>query len=859
MTASEHLFPPSLWRIGWRYLLRHPWQSLLMVIGVTLGVAVVVAVDLANASAARGFDLSTQAVAGRATHQLSGGPLGIDEALYARLRREGLVAQAAPVVRAAVSSPQLGYRVMQLLGVDPYAEAPFRSYLGLADAGTPIADLTRLLTQPQTILLSQTLAAENGLALGDTITLTVAGRAAPVQIAGLLAPGDEFGRRALDGLLLTDIAVAQELTGQLGRLDSIDLILPNPGHTLAQDQAALAAALPPDVSLQTVQARAGAVSQMTSAFQVNLTALSLLALIVGMFLIYNTMTFAVVQRRPLFGALRCLGVTRREIFGLVLSEALLVGLFGSFLGLLLGVWLGQGTVRMVTQTINDLFFTLSVRGVAIPLESLVKGGGMGLLATLLTAAPPAWEAASVPPRAALYRSGLESKARQAVTLAAQGGLLLLLVGIGVLFIPTRSLVVSFAGTFAVVIALALLAPWASQRLLTLLTPPFSRLGVLGRMAPRSVAASLSRTAIAVAALMVAVSVTIGVSVMVGSFRRTVVAWLGETLQGDLYITAVGVTGSGPLPPLTPGEVATLQAWPDVARVDLLRTATVDSPLGPIDLQATDNATLAEERLFAALDLPRAQVWNALQSGAILISEPLANRLNLAPGDTLTLETPSGPQPFPIRGVFYDYGSTQGAVLLSLDVYARAWEDNTISAASLRLRPAVDADSTRRALEQTFGVNRPLVVTLNRALRDEALAVFDRTFAITQALQILATVVAFVGILSALLSLELERQRELGILRAIGLTVGQLTRLLLLETGLLGFLAGILAMPTGYALALILVYIINRRSFGWTLQMQLTPEPFVQALLVAVGAALLAGVYPALRMARLHPSEALRGE
>jgi putative ABC transport system permease protein len=854
------MLAPTLPKFGWRYLLRHPWQSALMVLGIALGVAVVVAIDLANASAERGFDLSTQAVAGRATHQITGPPTGLDERLYAQLRESPQgTRRAAPVVVDYVSSPQLGDRPLQLLGVDPFAEAPFRDYL--AAAGPAAASIpTDFFSQPGAILISADNAERYSLALGDALTLMVGGHAKQAFVAGVLSPTDDLQRRALDDLLLADISTAQELTGKIGKLDRIDLILPE------DDAAAVAgiqSLLPPSAHLATVGARAGAVEQMTAAFRTNLTALSLLALLVGLFLIYNTMTFSVVQRRPLFGTLRCLGVTRREVFGLVVSEALLVGLVGSALGLLLGLALGQGAVRLVTQTINDLYFVLNVRGVEVSAASLIKGAVMGIAATVLSAAPPAWEAASVPPRAALSRSGLESKARRAVGWAAVGGLVLGGLGIGLLYLPGRSLVISFAGTFAVIVGFAMLAPLTTRLLVSGASRPAGGLwGVLGRMAPRDVVNSLSRTSVAVAALMIAVSVTIGVSVMVGSFRHTVVAWLAQTLQGDIYVSLPGPAPSESAETIEPGVVQQLKSWPGVARVDSLRSVTVDSPDGPIHVAAVDNPSTGEERIFLASDGPPESVWQGMQpeGGAVIVSEPLANRLGLPRhGGSITLFTDSGPRIFPIIGIYYDYTSSEGTVLMSLPLYRQLWNDTAVTAVAVRLASGADPEVAVRALQDGLSTDQRLSIRSNRTLRDEALAVFDRTFAITAAMQLLATGVAFIGVLSTLLSLQLEKQRELGILRAVGLTARELWGLVMLETGLMGASAGLLAMPAGFALALILIYIINRRSFGWTLQLQLQPAPFVQAVAVAVLAALLAGLYPARRMSRMAAAEALRYE
>jgi putative ABC transport system permease protein len=874
----------TFWNIGRRYLRRHLWQSILMVVGITLGVAVVVAVDLANASAGRAFDLSTESVVGRATHQISGGPTGLDENIYTRLRRAGVVDAVAPLVEAYVTSVQLGNIPLQLLGIDPFAEGPFRSYLGnvtssdSAASGPAVGSLYAFLTQPGALLISTDLAQRYGLAAcvkppknlsqdnaNCALTLKLDGKEKHAYVAGLLKPGDALSQRALDGLILADIATAQEITDQIGKLDRIDLILPEDTLQQQSDIRQIRALLPADALLQPAAARSGAIEQMTAAFRVNLTALSLLALVVGMFLIYNTITFSVVQRRQMFGTLRCLGATRGEVFGLVMGEALIIGLLGSALGLVAGTIMGQSAVRMVTQTINDLFFVVTVRGVQIAPSSLVKGSLLGVFATLLSAAPPAWEAASVPPRAALSRSGLENKARRAVLLAGVLGGIMCLAGVGILLIPTRSLIVSFSGTFAIIIGFAMLAPMATGWLMRIAVPLLGKLlGTLGRMAPRDVINSLSRTAVAVAALMVAVSVTIGVSLMVSSFRHTVQTWLSETLQGDIYISAPSLNANGSAAVIDPQVVQTVRDWPGVRRADVLRSVTVNSPVGPVNVAATDNPSIINERLFISTIGPVATLRQRLLNGGVLISEPFANRTGLPThlppnGTSIELQTDQGLQSFTVLGVYYDYASTQGTVLMDLGTYRRLWNDPAITAISIRLNPGTAVDVVANQLQAALASSQTLLVRPNQALRQDVLAVFDRTFAITGALQLLATIVAFIGVLSALLSLELERQRELGILRAMGLTIRQLWTLILLETGLLGWVAGLLSLPTGYVLAYILVYIINRRSFGWTLQMQVGWGPFAQAILIAIAAALLAGLYPAQRMSHMATSEALRSE
>ena len=853
----------ALWRVGWRYLWRRPWQTALMLAGIALGVAVMVAIDLANSAASRAFDLSTGAVAGRATHQVTGGPRGLDDQVYTRLRVEGGVQDAAPVVSAYVTSPQMGNRPLQLLGVDPFAEAPFRSYLvgrGSASQGgqVPVESLVPFLTRPGALLISEKLARQYGLSIGSQITVDAGGHRKQASIAGLLHPTGRLSERALDGLVLADVATAQELLDQPGRLDHIDLIIPEGDRALAE---AITRLLPADAQLVPVGARTGTVAEMTAAFRLNLTALSLLALVVGMFLIYNTMTFSVVQRRSLFGTLRCLGVTRDEVNRLVLGEAFIVGAFGSALGLGLGVLLGQGAVRLVTQTINDLYYAVTVNGVAISTSSLVKGAVVGTLATVLTAALPAREAAAVPPQLALRRSVIEDRARRLVPITASAGGVLLLTGLGLLAIPTRNLPISFAGIFAVVIGFALMAPLVTVGMLGLAARVTGRVfGVLGRMAPRSVTGALSRTAVAIAALMVAVSVTIGVGLMVGSFRTTVIAWLHQTLYSDVYISVPGVTANRTSVALAPQVVTIARSWPGVRDSQVLRAADVASPLGSVAVSAVGAADFATTRSFLSKDGSPAEVASAVKHGAVLASEPLANRLGLpSHGAQITLYTDHGPHVFPVAGIYRDYSSSQGIVMMSLDLYRSYWNDGEITAVSLDLQPGVDPDHLVAALQARLETLQGVAVQPNRALRASVLQVFDQAFAITGALQLLAALVAFIGVLSALLSLQLERERELGMLRAVGLTAQQLRGLVMLETGLMGSVAGLLSIPTGLALALILTYIINRRSFGWTLQFQVNPRLFLQAMALAVVAALLAGFYPALRLGRMLAAQVLRGE
>lgn len=850
-------FPSGLWDVGWRYLLRHRWQSVLMVVGIALGVAVMVAIDLANASASRAFVLSTETLTGKATYQVQGGPSGMSTPAFEVLVRQKGAIPAAPVISEYFISEQLGSRPMQILGIDPFSDAPFRGYFGVGQ-GLSVDQYAAFLTQPGAILLSRELAERYQLNAGARLTLQINGRQKDAFIAGLIEMADSLQRRSLEGTLLADIATAQELTGRIGQIDRVDLLIPE-GDSAAVER--IQSLLPAGLRVEPVKARQGSVQQLTSAFQLNLTMLSLLALIVGLFLIYNTMTFSVVQRRGLFGTLRCLGVTRIEIFGMVVSEALIIGTVGSVLGMGLGILMGRQTVGMVTQTMNDLYFTSTVQATGISVMSLIKGAVAGILATVITAGLPAWEAASVSPRAALSRSGLEHKTRRIVIWMAAGGAGTIGLGLVIFSIPSADLIFGFGGTAAVVVGFAMLAALATILLLRAAGPGLGwAFGLLGRMAPRNLVASLSRTSVAVAALMVAVAVTVGVTLMIDSFRYTVNIWLAQTLQGDVYITAPNFNQTRSTVNIDPQVIQAVHDWEGIGQADLLRTVMVETLQGQVQLSASDNQRLGLEKRYLWAKDPPERVWAAMQSGGVIISESLARRFGfLEPGGSLAIYTPQGLRQFPIEGVYYDYASSQGALFMEMETYRQIWNDPGVTAIALRLPPGVDPDQVTRQLEDGLKFDQQVIVRPNRALRADVMEVFDRTFAITAALRILATIVAFIGVLNTLLLLQLEKQRELGILRALGLTGGQLWKLTMLETGLMGLAAGLLAFPTGYALALILVYVINQRSFGWTLQLSIQPEAFIQALIIAIAAALLAGIYPATKMSRMAAAEAIRYE
>jgi putative ABC transport system permease protein len=845
-----------LGRSSARYLLRHRAQLVLSVIGVALGVAVVLSIDLATQSARTGFRISAETVSGRATHQIVSDVAPIDDRLVARLRTEVGLRASAPVVEGFASSPRLPGLALHVLGIDPFSEGPFRPFVVGGGLGVDVADFV---TAPRAVVMSLATAEGAGVGVGDTLPVLVDGEAWGLPVVGTVDPSDPLQRSGLSDVLLMDVSGAQEVLGMVGGLSRVDLRLPEgeAGERLAERVRGVIA---PGESLVAAGTRTDAMSGMIDAFDVNLTALSLLALIFGMFLIYNSVTFSVVQRRELLGRLRVIGVTRAEILGMILSEAALVGAVGSALGLGAGIVLARGLVRLVTRTINDLYFAVSVEHVPVEPLLLVKAAALGLGATVLAALPPALEAAGAKPRIASLRSVVEARARRMVPRAAVLGVGSAALGWVVLASSGRSLGVSFAGLFFVIAGLALATPAGALLLLRTLRLPLEKLGgTLGLMASRGVVGALSRTAPAIAALVVAVSVTVGLGVMIQSFRGTLERWLDGTLRADIYVSLPGTTASRASGTLWPETIEAFLSHPDVVGHSTYRGVDILEQRGGYRLVALDLDPRGEE-VFDFLDGDGDAIMARFRSGdGVIVSEPFAYRRGIARGDRAEVPTPSGPQSLEVLGVFYDYGSDQGALMMSRGLYDRFWDDGGVTSLALFVGPGTDSEAVVRDLLTEVPPGRTVIARTNDSLRAASLEVFDRTFQVTAVLRLLAFIVAFVGVLSALMALELERSRELGVMRAWGLTPGQLGSLVVTQTGLMGLVSGVLAVPMGIVLSIVMIFVINKRAFGWTLAMEIGGDVILQAVGLALVAALVAGVYPAWRMARTRPALALRGE
>lgn len=824
-----------------RHLRRQPLQIILSVTGIALGVAVVLAVELANHSALRAFELSEQAVSGAATHRIRSAGAGIDEDFYRRLRVEYGFRQAAPRIIGSVRDGDgLG---LQVLGIDPLAS------LGMGAPGAgPRLDAGTLIGTPGAVLTTAATARHLGVTPGQHFTVFAAGRPYRLRLTGLVQ-GDAMLSAGLRQTLVMDIATAQRLLQRRGRLDRIDLKL----DTAARRR--LAALLPPSLLLQSSAARGDALAQMTRAFRLNLTALSLLAVLIGGFLIYNTQTLFVLARRETLAVWRTLGVTRARLLAQVLTEAAWLASAGCLIGVGAGIALSALLLELVTRSINDLYFSLQVASLHVAPGAVLRACLLGMTAALVASAMPALEAARVAPRLALARSQVEQAARRLRGIGLLAGLALGGAAAAILVLSGRSVSAGFAALFCAVVGFACLAPTGLKLLTRGAAPLLARaFGWMGLWSARNVLATMSRTQVAVTALAVALAASVGVAVMIQSFRLSVEQWLDSYLRADVYISWPGDSQAA----IDPALVARLRAQPAVAAVSTGRWRQLPGQSEPTTLFVLDTHGDAFER-FQFLGRRAAAVWPAFKRGAVIVSESYAWARRLAPGDTLALPTARGSRTFSVAGVFRDYGSDRGRVVMYRATYDRYWDAAGFSSLSVYLHDGADSAAFLTHIEQGALRGSGLRARSDQRIRALSLAVFDRTFTVTEVLRLLTVIVAGIGVLGALVAIQLDRTREFAVLRACGLTRRELSGMMLLEGGIIGSVGAVLALPLGLLLAALLVFIINKRSFGWSMQFSVPWEQPLLTLAIGLAAGVVAALYPAWRMNRLPLLRSLRHE
>lgn len=841
-------------KAGLRYLFTHPWQTILSATGIALGVSVILAIDMANESSLRAFDISMETVSGKATHRLTSKSGSLSFSQFVRIRNEGIEA-SAPVIEENIRIVGKKSENATFLGLDPFSEEKFRNFFDVSGQGSDQL-LKDLLSHKDRVVLPEAFALASGVKPGDSLTVIWQTKKFKVYCQSLIPSSSNTGKNSIDQFVIADIGTADSLFDKNGTIGYIDLILDRQDY----DRVVKIMENNSDLQLKESSKSNDTARSLTEAFRLNLNAMSMLGLIVGLFLIYNSMTFSVIQRRKLLGLFRAIGVTRREIYIQILAETVFIGAIGTFTGIVAGIFLGKELLGLVTQSINDLYFVTNVKSVAIPAESIFKAGFAGITGTLLASLYPAYEAATTSPGVVLKRSSIESGLRKKSKYFTLLSMMLFISGTLILVIADAGILLSYFGILLLIISFALLTPFVVVQGVALMQPFVQKLfGNTGKTGLRGIVANLSRTTVAIAALAIAVSATIGVSTMITSFRGTVITWLEQTLVADLFISAPGPVSRKNEPVIEPSILNNLLKIEGVKSIDYYSEAKSTFRGKEIEVFGAGIDPENEYRFKLKAGVPGI-AWKEIREGrGALVTETFAYKWKLSIGDTVTFTTLEGLKSVKISAVYYDYSSEMGHISLDYKFFAGLWKNYKISGIGIYLKPGSNSAQIRKTAESLFSSQQNIVIRLNSELRNYSVEIFDRTFVVASLLHLLSVIVAFIGIFSALMSIQLEKEKEMGILRATGLTPGQMFKLISIQTFSMGTLASVIAVPLGMVLAYALIYVINLRSFGWTMDMQVSPFLLIQAFLISIVASVFAGLYPAYKMAITNPAKSLRDE
>ena len=850
-----------LWR--WfclRHLISYKGRTLLCLLGVALGVAVFVGIKTAASSALTSFQDTVTSLAGNTQLQVTGQGNGFPEDLYATVASSDGVRAATPVLEFNVIAAMSVDEPLLMLGIDVFSDREFRQY-SFVESKQKTDAILSFLTEPGAIALTEKFAKRHGLKVGDQVEIHSGSRQLTFTLQTLLEL--KGPARALEGnVALVDIATAQEAFDRIGRLDRIDLILAQ-GFAVEEVRKQLQELLPADVTVEPPQNRLGRIKEMINAYRLNLLALSLIALFVGIFLVYNAVAFAVHKRRYEIAMLRVLGTQRWQILGLFLSEALVVGLLGALVGVGLGLVMAKFALKAMAQTISELYLLVRVETLSLSPLIIFLGAGAALGVALLGGLFPSLEASRTLPREALYRGSLERRLHMNLGRISLVGTVVL--GLGYFCSQQQPVdglpLFGFVAAFLILAGFSFLTPASVILVNRALAPGLAGLfKIEGKMASRYLGRSLNRSAVAIASLMTALAMLISISIMILSFRQTVVTWTEQIIAADLYISpAVRLTGQrGSLPlelvedlPRLPGFVA-MERLSEIP----IRIGEVPVLLDVTDLEVKERLSRIMYRRGSSKEILR----RCRQLGQVSISEVLADRLDLGEGDQLELPTPKGIQSLVIAGVFYDYRTEGGMVIMDRSTFHRYWpEERRYTSVGIYFEPGTNLDQTRTLIRNQLRKNQGVFVTSNRELRKEILRIFDQTFSITYALQVIAIVVAIFGIVNTLVLLGMERERDIGVLKAVGATDQQVQRMTLLEAGLMGLISFVLGAVNGIILSLLLIFVINKQSFGWTIQFSIPGAMFAKTLVLVLACSLVAGFFPARAAARKNVSEVMRME
>ena len=773
-------------------------RSLLSVAGIALGIALGFAVHLVNRAAVDELAAGVRTLAGEADLEVSGGRAGFPEALYAQLARLPGVAVASPVLEVEAGIAEAGVsgagRTLRLIGIDPLRAGLIQPSLFADQPGRRLE-----LLKPDVVLLS--FAAKELLGEKKNLEILSGLNTVQLQIAGAMPAASLRGVAAL-----TDIATAQWRLGRLGELNRIDLRLQSGADREAM-RLKIAALLPPGVHVTTLEAVEESGARLSRAYRVNLNVLALVALFTGGFLVFSAQALAVARRRQEHALLRVLGLEGSGVMRLVLSEAAALGALGGALGIAIGYALATLAARAGGADLGAGFF----RGLVPQIEFSVVSSTCyffgGIAVALAGALLPALDAARAAPAQAL-KAGDEQRMFGRAVKPWPG---LLCIALACFLIPMQPLngipIAGYASIACLLLGGILLMPWFSGLV-------FENLQVKKNIACALALSQLrgapGQTMVSLAAIVASFSLMAAMAIMVASFRTSVDEWLGAVLPAELYFRT---SHAGETAWIDAALEARVRALPEVEKAVFLRSSRISLDPGrpPVTLIARDGG-----RLFFPL-LGKTYERKPDDPPPAWISEAVADLYGYRPGDDIQIPLAGKNFKFIVVGVWRDYARQHGAIVIERETYASFSGDRRANDAALWLQAGASAAALTEALRALPGGNA-LEISGPGEIRKASLALFDRSFAITYALEAVAVIVGLLGLSSSIGAMVLARRREFGVLRHLGMTRAQIGVMLAAEGGLLAVLGVAVGLILGAAISLILIHVVNRQSFNWSMDL-----------------------------------------
>lgn len=841
-------------------LRQHRLRSALTLLGVAIGAQVIVAITLLNRSILASFEHTVETIAGSADLQVANVMAGVPEELAMRIAADPGVASASGLIHGTLGT---AHGDLALFGVDLLANQRLRE-TQFPREHVHIADELRFVNATDSLALSTSFARRAGLALGAALEVRGPNGASTLAVRGTLDP---VGPTALFGgdVGLVDLPTAQRLLDREGRFDQIDVELRDDGGAAAV-AARLRALVGGAGTVEPPRERGARLGSMLSSVQTVLTLVSLLAIVVGAFIVYNTMDTAVAHRHRELTLARALGYTRRTVLTAVALEAIAYGAIGTAIGAVLGFASARLSLGLVTLGVGAIWGRTDAPGVAIAPGDVLLVGLVGVGGSLVSSVLPALRAARIQiveqlreERPVLPDAPTEWRS------AALGGVLTLA---GILVLggeirlggTTATVAVIMLGIVLCAVGLTWIAPLVLRGMARL-----ARLAVRAWRRPSPVLAvdnilrDPSRSRGAIAALMVAFALVLIVGSFVRSLRGSILSWVDQTVAADLFVSP---SMALPLPagPTLGGELeGVLRGVPGVAEVGAARmiNARVGNTLAVL---RTEGVADFGHKRYAVVegDLSAATFAAFARGEVVFISDNLAYRQGLHVGETLELETPAGARAFRIGAVVVDYTLDIGTIIVDRATYRSVWRDDLVNTFGVWLAPDADFDRVRAEISTRVASRSPVTILSGREFNAQIAGALDGALLMTYAVQLVAIGIAVIGVVNFFLAEVVDRRREIGLLRGVALTRRQVVQMFSVEAALLGAVGGVFAVAFGWLVARLLVLHSTRLVSGWTLTFEFPWGLAVTTVVLASVTALAASRHPTRRAATEPVAELVVG-